>query len=144
MSAITAKAINSTLGKSNFKALDVLLGAYFQALADEVRTISKRSLVSSDSPYFCLGNGIGKVFEKTMKCSGSMTIKSSNSNSKQPVTVTKNGSVVPSKTATQCVVVFSKGDVISVTVGSGDLSSDVNFHFIYASPVNLEGIGIYE
>ena len=142
MSAITAKALNSTLGKSNFKALDVLLGEHFGALSSEVRHASSRSLVASDSPYFCLGNGMGEVFRKTMQCSGSMTIKSSNSNSKQPVTVRKNGVVVQSKSETQCIVVFSKGDLISVNVGEGDLASDINFHFIYASPVNLEGIGI--
>lgn len=142
MSAITAKALNSTLGKSNFKALDVLLGEHFGALSSEVRHTSARSLVASDVPYFCLGNGIGEVFKKTMQCSGSMKIKSPNSNSKQPVTVKKNGFIVQDKFPTQCIVVFSKGDTISVNVGEGDLSSDINFHFIYASPVNLEGIGI--
>lgn len=144
MSAITAKALNSTLGQSNFKALDVLLGEHFGALSSEVRHTSSRSLVASDIPYFCLGNGLGNVFEKTMQCSGSMTIKSSNGNSKQPVTVRKNGVVVQSRYETTCTVVFSKGDTISVNVGEGDLDSDINFHFIYASPVNLEGIGIDE
>lgn len=142
MSAITAKALNSTLGKSNFKALDVLLGEHFGALSSEVRHASSRSLVASDVPYFCLGDGIGEVFRKTMQCSGSMTIKSGNSSSTQPVTVKKNGVVVQSKSEKVCIVVFSKGDTISVNVGKGNLDSDINFHFIYASPVNLEGIGI--
>lgn len=142
MSAITAKALNSTLGKSNFKALDVLIGEHFKALESELKFISSRSLVASDVPYFCLGNGIGNVFEKTMQCSGSMAIRSSNSNSSQPVTVKKNGVVVQNKTKTECIVIFSKGDTISVNVGDGSVASEVNFHFIYASPVNLEGIGI--
>lgn len=142
MSAITAKALNSTLGTSNFKALDVLLGEYFGALSSEVRHTSSRSLVASDNPYFCLGDGIGEVFRKTMQCSGSMTIRSGNSSSTQPITVRKNGVVVQSKSDKVCIVVFSKGDTISVNVGEGNLDSDVNFHFIYASPVNLEGIGI--
>lgn len=144
MSAITAKALNSTLGKSNFKALDVLIGEHFKALESELKFISSRSLVASDVPYFCLGDGIGNVFEKAMRCSGSMTIRSSNSNSTQPITVKKNGTVVPSQSDTRCTVVFSKGDLINISVARGTLDSEANFHFIYASPVNLQGIGIDE
>lgn len=147
MSAIVAKALNSTLGSGDVKGFDELIGERFKEFADSMRipldnvanSLAFRDckgLVArpNEAQYlFFVGGSGSNAFVATMKCNGSFSaaIKSYTT-----MSIYINGALFKSVENTSegdeeyIIVPFSKGDNVRISTNEGNV-------VIYAQEVNL-------
>ena len=149
MSAITAKAMNSTIGTGEIIGLDVLLkNAMMEVLQEDIQDRNKHNglvaagkIVASSSTreedrYFYLGSKAGTSHSFTMKCNGSFAVASVDGSSQQKFVLKKNGTTLYNG-SDYCVVSFNVGDNIQIELGEGGVAND---HYIYAKEVDLRAL----
>lgn len=149
MSAVTAKAMNSTIGTGEIIGLDILLkNAMMEVLEEDIQDRNKHNglvaggdIVASSSfreedRYFYLGKNEGTSHSFTMKCAGSFAIASSDGSSNQNFIVKKNGTTLHNNSG-YFVVSFRIGDTIQIELGTGNPETD---HYIYAKEVDLRAL----
>lgn len=149
MSAVTAKAMNSTIGTGEIIGLDILLkNAMMEVLQEDIQDRNKHNglvaggvIVASSSRreedrYFYLGKKKGTNHSFTMKCNGSFAVASSYGSSGQKFIVKKNGTTLHNDSG-YFVVSFKVGDVIQIELGEGTMEED---HYIYAKEVDLRAL----
>ena len=143
MSAIMAKALNSTLGTGNVKGFDELLGERFEEFANSMRVPLDNvanSLAFRDCKglayrpdehqnlFYRVPQGV-KDFVVTMKCNGSFLVASSLATDSN---IYINGNLYyHSSGKLDSIVSFNKGDQIRITVSTAIPVE------IYAEEVNL-------
>ena len=149
MSAVTAKAMNSTIGTGEILGLDILLkNAMMEVLQEDIQDRNKHKglvaggkIAASSSErdgdrYFYLGKKEGTKHSFTMKCNGSFAVASSYGSSGQKFEVKKNGTTLHNDSG-YFVVSFKVGDVIQIELGAGSVQED---HYIYAKEVDLRAL----
>ena len=149
MSAVTAKAMNSTIGTGEIIGLDILLkNAMMEVLQEDIRDRNKHnglvaggkiaasSSTREEDRYFYLGKKERTNHSFTMKCDGSFAVASSAGLSNQKFIVKKNGSTLYNDSG-YFVVSFKVGDVIQIELGEGHPEED---HYIYAKEVDLRAL----
>ena len=139
MSAITAKAMNSTMGTGEILGLDVLLKqAMIEVMQMDIDDRSvPRGLVASDEYYYYLGKSGTHTF--SMKCAGSIkvSIEKGSTAFSTSFSVKKNGTVVHNEKRA-VTVSFNKGDSIQIIIG--ETTANDPALYIYASEVDLRSI----
>lgn len=147
MSAVTAKAMNSTIGTGEIVGLDILLkNAMLEVLQEDIKDRNKpkglvaagnmseaSGIVRGEDRYFYLGKDTGTSHSFTMKCPGSFAIAWSHVPSSRAFTIKKNGMTLYDGTG-YFVVSFKYGDSIQIEIGEGSTNSSL---YIYAREVDL-------
>lgn len=147
MSVITAKALNSTIGKDNFKAFDLLLSEHIDSLIDGINKktdddIAERkqlkkivAVYSSETKfrYYYIGGEYGDEFYAQMPCDGSFYVNGGFNKKTIDVYINdyKQKSAVKS-----ALVTFTKGQKIRIVVNNeyeqGSSSDPKSVFYIYA------------
>lgn len=150
MSAVTAKAMNSTIGTGEIVGLDILLkNAMLEVLQEDIKdrntpkglvaagNMSEASgTVRDEDRYFYLGKDTGASHSFTMKCPGSFAIAWSQAPTNRSFTIKKNGMTLYNGNA-YFVVSFKSGDSIQIEIGEGSTNSSL---YIYAKEVDLRAL----
>lgn len=150
MSAIAAKAMNSTIGTGEIVGLDILLkNAMLEVLQEDIQDRNKpkglvaagnmletSGVVQNEDRYFYLGKDVGTSHSFTMKCSGSFAVAWSQAPTNRSFTIKKNGMTLYNG-ANYFVVSFKPGDSIQIEIGEGSTNSSL---YIYAKEVDLRAL----
>lgn len=137
------RAMNSTLGTSNFKPLDQII-------------TESKGLAASDNPYYSLGsysvrNGTTTLLTATMNVNGTVRVKGTSSGFSSSETVTlriyKNSSETQTITwrgdQTQYAdVAFSANDVLRIDVVATSTTGHTLAVGLYATPTDMSGITV--
>lgn len=130
MSVVAAKALNSTIGKDNFKAFDVLLSGHVDSIVESIENSAEKSInklnsikkissvpkVTDDKKYFLIGGEYGDKFSAYMPCDGSFFVTSIEGKNRT-INIYINGNLKHEKVRLVNVF-FSSGDKVDVVVNN--------------------------